>query len=306
MVATSVVDVKMDAPMSVKAVATAGTDAAPSLVINNLSYAYPMGEKIIKDFSLTLPPGSRCLLSGANGAGKTTLLQVLAGKTMVPVEDVRVIGRPPFHDTDLTCSGDLGYLGAQWRRNVGSAGSVALAGDIRAGKMIFGVEGIDKNRRADLIDILDIDVDWNMMRVSDGQRRRVQICMGLLKPFKVLLCDEITVDLDILGRLDLLNFLKEECEQRGATVVYATHIFDGMEPWMTHIAFTSDGKLVHGGLKEDVGDLKGVRHLLSTVYDWLVVDRTNRKEREIVEKANPKPKSSLEDRFGSRHMAYYR
>ena len=71
MVATSVVDVKMDAPMGVKAVATAGTDAAPSLVINNLSYAYPMGEKIIKDFSLTLPPGSRCLLSGANGAATT-------------------------------------------------------------------------------------------------------------------------------------------------------------------------------------------------------------------------------------------
>ena len=41
-------------------------------------------------------------LSGANG--KTTLLQVLAGKTMVPTEDVRVIGRPPFHDTELTCS----------------------------------------------------------------------------------------------------------------------------------------------------------------------------------------------------------
>ena len=116
--------------------------------------------------------------------------------------------------------------------------------------------------------------------------------MGLLKPFKVLLCDEITVDLDILGRLDLLNFLKQECEQRGATVVYATHIFDGMEPWTTHIAFTSDGKLVHGGKKEDVGDLKGVRHLLSTVYDWLVVDRNDRKEREKLEKANPKPKST--------------
>ena len=79
----------------VKAEAAAATDAAPSLVISNLNYAYPMGEKIIKDFSLTLPPGSRCLLSGANGAGKTTLLQVLAGKTMVPTEDVRVIGRPP-------------------------------------------------------------------------------------------------------------------------------------------------------------------------------------------------------------------
>ena len=55
MVATSVVDVKMDAPMSVKAVATAGTDAAPSLVINNLSYAYPMGEKIINCLLYTSP-----------------------------------------------------------------------------------------------------------------------------------------------------------------------------------------------------------------------------------------------------------
>lgn len=36
--------------------------------------------------------------------------------------------------------------------------------------------------------------------MSDGQRRRVQICVGLLRPFKVLLLDEITVDLDVLGR----------------------------------------------------------------------------------------------------------
>jgi hypothetical protein len=38
------------------------------------------------------------------------------------------------------------------------------------------------------------------LQVSDGQRRRVQICVGLLRPFKVLLLDEITVDLDVLGR----------------------------------------------------------------------------------------------------------
>ena len=100
--------------------------------------------------------------------------------------------------------------------------------------------------------------------------------MGLLKPFKVLLCDEITVDLDILGRLDLLQFLREECEQRGATVVYATHIFDGMESWMTHIAFASNGELKYGGAKETIPGLKGVRHLLSTIDEWLRVDRDER------------------------------
>lgn len=48
------------------------------------------------------------------------------------------------------------------------------------------VEGTDPERRDRLIDLLDIDLRWRMHKVSDGQRRRVQICMGLLHPFKVL------------------------------------------------------------------------------------------------------------------------
>ncbi|KAF2611357.1 hypothetical protein F2Q70_00007024, partial [Brassica cretica] len=86
-----------------------------------------------------------------------------------------------------------------------------------------------------VVKVLDIDISWRLHKVSDGQRRRVQICMGLLKPFKVLLLDEITVDLDVLARADLLTFLRKECQERGATIIYATHIFDGLEDWPTHI-----------------------------------------------------------------------
>ena len=57
-------------------------------------------------------------------------------------------------------------------------------GDISAGKMIFGVEGVDPQRRAQLIELLEIDQEWRLNKVSDGQRRRVQICMGLLKPYQ--------------------------------------------------------------------------------------------------------------------------
>ncbi|KAF2288673.1 hypothetical protein GH714_010242 [Hevea brasiliensis] len=115
--------------------------------------------------------------------------------------------------------------------------------DVSAEKMIFGVAGIDPQRRAELIKVLDIDLSWRMHKVSDGQRRRVQICMGLLRPFKVLLLDEITVDLDVLARADLLKFLRKECEERGATIIYATHIFDGLEEWPTHIVYVAHGKL---------------------------------------------------------------
>lgn len=58
--------------------------------------------------------------------------------------------------------------------------------------------------------------------------------------------DEITVDMDVLGRMDLLAFFEEECATRGATIVYATHIFDGLEGWITHVAYLEDGQLLKG------------------------------------------------------------
>jgi energy-coupling factor transporter ATP-binding protein EcfA2 len=73
--------------------------------------------------SLQLPRGSRCLLIGANGAGKTTLLKVLAGKHMVPREQVLVLGQPPFHATELTTSGHLAYVGGNWTRDIAFAGT---------------------------------------------------------------------------------------------------------------------------------------------------------------------------------------
>lgn len=51
---------------------------------------------------------------------------------------------------------------------------------------LVAVEGINPVRRDKLVDLLDIDLQWRMHKVSDGQRRRVQICMGLLHPFQVI------------------------------------------------------------------------------------------------------------------------
>jgi ABC-type multidrug transport system ATPase subunit len=80
----------------------------------------------------------------------------------------------------------------------------------------------------------------------------VQICLGLLRPYRVLLCDEITVDLDVVARVDLLNFFRRETDERGATIIYATHIFDGMEAWPTHVAYVERGMLKRAGRVEDV------------------------------------------------------
>jgi CCR4-NOT complex subunit CAF16 len=74
-------------------------------------------------------------------------------------------------------------------------------------------------RRDELVKLLGIDLNWRMHQVSDGQRRRVQIMIGLLRPFKILLLDEVTVSLDVVVRVDLLNWLRVESQKRGATIM---------------------------------------------------------------------------------------
>lgn len=278
------------------AAATAGKatsfDASSSewgIAVNNLDFSYPGidgspiegQEPLIKDMDLKLKPGSCCLLLGANGAGKTTLLKILGGKHMVPKGKVLIHGREAFYDTALTTSGMLSYIGGNWQRDVAFAGyGVALAGDFAASKMLDSIPGVDPARKKRIIEVLDVNPEWRMHQVSDGQRRRVQLAYGLMTPYSVLLLDEITVDLDVLGRADLMSFLRQECEERSVTIVYATHIFDGLEQFATHVAFVAGGKL---RFCKEMEDIEGLRDrepgaLLTTVEGWLRVEARVKKE----------------------------
>ncbi|KAG2487694.1 hypothetical protein HYH03_013693 [Edaphochlamys debaryana] len=267
--------------MDTEAPSTSAPAVAAAVEVRGLNFAYPGLDgrpipgipPLIRDLAFSLPAGSTCLLLGANGAGKTTFLKILGGKHMISEDAVRILGRPPFHDTQLSVTGDLSYIGGNWQRDIAFAGtSIPLTGDFPASRMIDSIPNVDPERKARLIKVLDIDPCWRMHTVSDGQRRRVQICVGLLRPFKVLLLDEITVDLDVLGRADLMRFLQEECTTRGATVLYATHIFDGLEFWPSHLAYLAHGQLQFFKEAKDVPELAQGR-LLSLVYNLLNEDR---------------------------------
>ena len=101
-----------------------------------------------------------------------------------------------------------------------------------------------RDRGNKLIEILDININWRMHRLSDGQKRRVQLAMGLLKPWRVLLLDEVTVDLDVIARSRLLEFLRWETNTRKCSVIYATHIFDGLATWPDNVVHLKDGKII--------------------------------------------------------------
>jgi CCR4-NOT complex subunit CAF16 len=217
-------------------------DTDNSVDINELVFSYPGMPPVLQGLNMQLAPGARCLLIGANGAGKSTILRILGGRHLPkPDEAVRVLGRSTFHDTRLNF--ERSYLDTDWgMRTVAFAGyGCPLQADIAVHKMMEQLQSQYPERKQELLDVLGIDLNWKMHQVSDGQRRRVQIYLALLRPFKILLLDEVTVSLDVIVRMDLLAFLKKESESRNATIIYATHIFDGLDDWPTHLHYLKWG-----------------------------------------------------------------
>jgi len=192
---------------------------------------------------------------------------------MSPSNTISIGGVDPFK-TGLE---GVTYLGVEWVLNP------IVRTDIDVPTLLASVGGdYYSERRDQLVDILDIDLAWRLHQVSDGERRRVQLAMGLLRPWSILLLDEITVDLDLLSRSNFLAFLKRETETRACTIVYATHILDNLSEWPTHLVHMSLGRV------KKWGDLKthnvnpsepgktGNSQLGDLVLEWLKEDMEER------------------------------
>ena len=167
------------------------------------------------------------------------------------------------------------YLGLEWVLNP------IVRTDIGVRELLRSVGGdAYPERRDELVGVLDIDCEWRMHAVSDGERRRVQLAMGLIRPWKVLLLDEITVDLDLLSRSSFLGWLKGETERRACTIVYATHILDNLAAWPTHLVHMSMGKVKEWGGVEKFDLGKGMETgnsvLGELVLGWLREDLVER------------------------------
>lgn len=203
-----------------------------------------------------------------------------------------MLGLDAYHDTRLNFH--RAYLDCDWgMKTVAFVGASPLTADIAVADMMVKLQQAHPERREELLSMLGIDVRWRMHQLSDGQRRRVQIFLGLLRPFSVLMLDEVTTSLDVCVRQDLLRWLVRESEERGATILYATHIFDGLDDWATHLFYLTDagacgwqGKM---GELEFYNKLKEEKHpskMLCIAEHWLRKELEEKRRNQEFERAS--------------------
>jgi ABC-2 type transport system ATP-binding protein len=197
-----------------------------ALEIEDVSHAYR--KPALRDVSFSLTPGDFVLLLGLNGAGKTTLFSLIAGLLGLQQGTIRVLGhrlpgergaalagcgfvfQQPALDLDLTVAQSLRYHAALHGLSRESA-------RLRIGQELerFGLA----SRMNDLVRAL-----------SGGQRRRVEIARALLHRPRLLLLDEATVGLDVPSRRAIVQRVRAQCIEEGATALWATHLQDEVEP----------------------------------------------------------------------------
>jgi len=275
-----------------------------SVIVKDLSFKYsnvsPLDKRhnqtVINNVSFEVKKGSRCLLIGSNGSGKTTLMRILSGRHLTQnPRNIRVCGLDPYSDCRMNFH--RSYLDCNWGlRSVSFTGSgIPMCADIPVYGMMEKLQSEYPERRDEIVKMLRIDLNWRMNCLSDGQRRRVQLLLGLVRPFEILLMDEITTSLDVIVRQDLLRWLEKESKTRGCTIIYATHIFDGLDDWPTDLLYlTNNGTIGYSGKLTDLDyyvELKRTNHpakMLALALDRLGCE-VYKKEMEacVEEKSDP-------------------
>ncbi len=121
-------------------------------------------------------------------------------------------------------------------------------------------------------------------------------------------------DLDLITRQDFLNHLKVMSERDGVTIIYATHIFDGLDGWASHLAFIANGTFQRFGRVETFDDLTAMQRsgvyspLLRTVEQFMRAHRATIKAaaaavgEEVKEKAGRVMDESLTGEMGNGYL----
>lgn len=225
------------------------------IVTKGLRKSFPSrggrGEPVdaVRGIDLTVGEGEIFGFLGPNGAGKTTTLRMLA--TLVP----------PDGGTATVAGADLLGEAAEVRRRIGyvaqgggTADGVSAREELVLQARMYGVGKAEARTRAqEAVDgfALGEFADRNCGTYSGGQRRRLDLALGVIHRPRLLFLDEPTVGLDPQSRAHVWAEIRRLRDQ-GMTVLLTTHYLDEADSLCGRVAIVDHGRVVAEGTPEQL------------------------------------------------------
>jgi len=217
----------------------------PALSFEHVSFAYKSGQPVLRDFSLTVPPGAIVALVGASGAGKSTAVALLQrlydpdnGRILLFGHDLREFDTGALRKWLAVVPQDVSLL-------MGSVQDNIVYGRLDAAEEVIAraawQAGIGEMK---LPEGLDTRIGARGARLSGGQRQRVAIARALVREAPLLIMDEATSALDALAEERLRTTL--EMLRKRHTIMLIAHRLSTVRS-ADIIAVVDEGRVVEVG-----------------------------------------------------------
>ena len=222
-------------------------NTSAAIEVRGLSKKY--GNKVaVNSIDLTVERGEIFALLGPNGAGKTTTVEILEGYRVANSGQVRVLGFDPA---------TKGASAQKWRNQIGIVlQSTNDAADLSVLETISHFANYYEKPRdvKQVIEEVGLEekVNAKVRELSGGQRRRLDVALGIIGSPELLFLDEPTTGFDPEARRsfwELIRTLKSE----GTTILLTTHYLDEAQALADRVGVINAGVIIEIATPETLG-----------------------------------------------------
>jgi ABC-2 type transport system ATP-binding protein len=202
----------------------------------------------VRGIDLNIEQGEIFSILGPNGAGKTTTVEILEGFRTRDSGNVSVLGFDP---------NTRGHQSREWRNRIGIVLQTSGdAGDLTVFETINHFHGYYSKPR-DVDEVINSvglkEKEHSLIRnLSGGQRRRLDVALGIIGNPELIFLDEPTTGFDPEARRAFWSLIKN-LRSDGATIVLTTHYLDEAEALADRVAVINRGVIVDIATPADLG-----------------------------------------------------
>lgn len=231
---------------------SAGSDGEPAIEVRDLRMRYGAVD-VLTGVTFRARPGEVLALLGPNGAGKTTTIEILEGFRMRSAGEVTVLGTDPAGGGEAWRA-RLGFVLQSWRDH----------GKWRVRELLahlgsyYAPYSEQRRRRPwdtdELIEAVGLTdhVDKKVGKLSGGQRRRLDVAIGIVGRPEVLFLDEPTAGFDPQARREFHDLVHRLADLDDTTILLTTHDLDEAEKLADRILILAGGLIIADGSADEL------------------------------------------------------